>query len=238
MSGVSRTADKRGMFWIATMKQAGLLLFTKTLIDRTIAAGVLVATSPLLGAAALAVLVDMGRPVLFTQVRPGKHGKPFRLYKMRTMSNARTPDGELLPDAERLTNVGRFLRATSIDDLPNLINVIRGELSLVGPRPLLMSYLRLYTKEQARRHDVLPGITGWAQINGRNTDSHEEKFRLDVWYVDHWSPWLDIRILARTVLAVARREGVSADGQATMGVWRAEHASFDDHTKTLATDLP
>ena len=219
------------------MKQAGLLLLTKTLIDRGIALGALIATAPLVGAAALGVLVTMGRPVLFTQLRPGKDGKPFRLCKMRTMSNARTPEGELLPDAERLTKVGRFLRATSIDDLPNILNVLRGELSLVGPRPLLMSYLPLYTKDQARRHDVLPGITGWAQICGRNAVSHEEKFRLDLWYVDHWSPWLDIRILARTVFAVARREGISAEGHATMGVWRGEQPPLTNGARTTPADV-
>jgi lipopolysaccharide/colanic/teichoic acid biosynthesis glycosyltransferase len=220
------------------MKQAGLPLFAKTLFDRAVALGGLVATSPLVGAAAVAVLATMGRPVMFAQQRPGRGGVPFRLYKLRTMSNARTAGGELLPDAERLTKVGRFLRATSIDDLPNLLNVLRGELSLVGPRPLLMSYLPLYTKEQARRHDVLPGITGWAQVCGRNAVSHEDKFDLDVWYVDHWSPWLDIRILAKTVLAVARREGISAEGHATMGVWRGEQHHVNGGAKTAAVDVP
>lgn len=224
---------------LARMKQAGFPLLAKTLIDRGIALGVLAMTSPLVGAAALGVLVTMGRPVLFGQQRPGKHGKPFRLYKLRTMSDARGSDGQLLPDADRLTALGRFLRASSIDDLPNVLNVLRGELSLVGPRPLLMSYLPLYTKEQARRHDVLPGITGWAQICGRNAVSHEEKFRLDLWYVDHWTPWLDLRILAKTVLAVARREGISADGHATMEVWRGEQTPLNGATaRSSASDLP
>lgn len=202
------------------MTQQGLPLLAKTLLDRTVALVALATTSPILGAAALAVAASMGRPVLFTQTRPGKGGEPFKLFKLRTMSNDRGPNGKLLRDDERLTRVGRFLRATSIDDLPNLFNVLRGELSIVGPRPLLMRYLPLYTPEQRRRHEVLPGITGWAQTHGRNLVSHEEKFRLDVWYVDNWSLWLDLRILAKTLLTVLRREGISADGQATVEVWR------------------
>lgn len=213
------------------MKQAGLPLLAKIIFDRGIALAVLAATSPVLGMASLAVLWTMGRPVLFVQRRPGKHGRPIRLYKLRTMSNARGPDGELLPDEQRLTRLGRVLRATSIDDLPNLVNVVIGELSLVGPRPLLMSYMPLYTKEQARRHEVLPGITGWAQINGRNAVGHEQKFEFDVWYVDHWTPWLDLRILARTVLAVVRREGVSADGHVTKDVWRGTPSTMQERSE-------
>lgn len=168
---------------------------------------------------ALAVVVrrKLGRPVFFTQVRPGLHGKPFKMVKFRTMTDARGPDGELLPDAVRLTPFGRFLRATSLDELPELWNVLKGDMSLVGPRPLLMEYLPLYSPEQARRHEVRPGITGWAQVNGRNAIGWEDKFTLDVWYVDHRSLWLDIKILWMTVKKVLVREGISADGEATMG---------------------
>jgi len=162
------------------------------------------------------VRTRLGSPVLFRQVRPGLHGRPFMMIKFRTMTDARGPDGELLPDAQRLTAFGRFLRASSLDELPELWNVLRGEMSLVGPRPLLMEYLPLYSPEQARRHEVRPGITGWAQVNGRNAVSWEERFRLDVWYVDHRSLWLDLRILWLTVRKVLVREGISAQGEATM----------------------
>lgn len=158
----------------------------------------------------------LGSPVLFTQVRPGLHGKPFRMVKFRTMTDARDDSGALLPDAQRLTPFGRFLRASSLDELPELWNVLRGEMSLVGPRPLLMEYLPLYSSEQARRHEVRPGITGWAQVNGRNAISWADKFALDVWYVDHRSLWLDVRILWLTVRKVVVREGISAEGEATM----------------------
>jgi len=158
----------------------------------------------------------LGSPVLFFQNRPGLRGKPFRIVKFRTMTNCCDEDGCLLPDAHRLTRLGRFLRATSLDELPELINVITGEMSIVGPRPLLMQYLARYSPEQARRHEVKPGITGWAQVNGRNSISWEEKFRLDVWYVDNWSFVLDLRIIMMTVLNVIRRDGISAAGEATM----------------------
>lgn len=158
----------------------------------------------------------LGSPVLFTQVRPGLHGKPFRMVKFRTMTDARDASGALLPDAQRLTPFGRFLRASSLDELPELWNVLRGEMSLVGPRPLLMQYLPLYSPEQARRHEVRPGITGWAQVNGRNAISWADKFALDVWYVDHRSLWLDVRILWLTVRKVLVRDGISAAGEATM----------------------
>ena len=158
----------------------------------------------------------LGSPVLFTQVRPGMHGKPFRMVKFRTMTDARDASGALLPDAQRLTPFGRFLRASSLDELPELWNVLRGEMSLVGPRPLLMEYLPLYSPEQARRHEVRPGITGWAQVNGRNAISWADKFALDVWYVDHRSLWLDVRILWLTVRKVLVRDGISAAGEATM----------------------
>ena len=158
----------------------------------------------------------LGSPAFFRQVRPGMHGQPFEMVKFRTMTNARGPDGALLPDADRLTPFGRFLRASSLDELPELWNVLKGEMSLVGPCPLLMEYLPLYSPQQARRHEVRPGITGWAQVNGRNALGWDEKFKLDVWYVDHRSLWLDIKILWLTVKKVLVREGISAAGEATM----------------------
>ena len=166
----------------------------------------------------------LGSPVLFTQVRPGLNGKPFRMVKFRTMTDARDPSGALLPDAQRLTSFGRFLRASSLDELPELWNVLRGEMSLVGPRPLLMEYLPLYSPEQARRHEVRPGITGWAQVNGRNAISWADKFALDVWYVDHHSLWLDVRILWLTVRKVLVRDGISAAGEATMPRFEGDKA--------------
>jgi len=172
--------------------------------------------APLFALLALAVAVWHGRPVLFRQQRPGLHGRPFTLLKFRTMTEARDPEGRLLPDAERLTRLGRFLRATSLDELPELFNVLRGEMSLVGPRPLLMQYLDRYSPEQMRRHDVLPGITGWAQVNGRNAITWEQKFALDLWYVDNWSLWLDLKILALTIWKIVKREGISQPGHATM----------------------
>ncbi len=166
----------------------------------------------------------LGSPVLFTQVRPGLHGKPFRMVKFRTMTDARDSSGALLPDAKRLTPFGRFLRASSLDELPELWNVLRGEMSLVGPRPLLMEYLPLYSPDQARRHEVRPGITGWAQVNGRNAISWADKFALDVWYVDHRSLWLDVRILWLTVRKVLVRDGISAAGEATMPKFEGDKA--------------
>jgi lipopolysaccharide/colanic/teichoic acid biosynthesis glycosyltransferase len=188
----------------------------KAAIDRVAAASLLLAASPVLGLAALAVRVELGAPVLFRQDRPGRRGRPFRLVKFRTMTNATGPGGEPLPDAERLTRLGRFLRSTSIDELPQLWNVLSGDLSLVGPRPLLTRYLPRYSSEQARRHDVLPGITGWAQINGRNAISWDEKLALDVWYVDHWSLALDLKILFLTAARVLKRTGISSGDHATM----------------------
>jgi lipopolysaccharide/colanic/teichoic acid biosynthesis glycosyltransferase len=158
----------------------------------------------------------LGSPVLFKQFRPGLHGQPFEMVKFRTMTDERGPDDALLSDAQRLTSLGRFLRSSSLDELPELWNVLRGEMSLVGPRPLLMEYLPLYTPEQARRHEVRPGITGWAQVNGRNAISWADKFALDVWYVDHQSLWLDLRILWLTVRKVLVRDGISAAGEPTM----------------------
>jgi sugar transferase EpsL len=198
------------------MRQTGLPLLAKKVLDRVVALGTLVATAPIIGAASVAVRATLGSPVFFTQERPGLHGVPFRIVKMRTMSDARDRHGDLLPDDQRLTRLGKFLRASSIDELPQLWNVLRGEVSLVGPRPLLMQYLPLYDKEQARRHDVLPGITGWAQIHGRNALTWEEKFALDVWYVENWSLRLDLQILAGTVGSVLGRKGVSSRGHVTM----------------------
>lgn len=162
------------------------------------------------------VRIFLGRPIFFRQTRPGLHGKPFQMLKFRTMTNERDEHGNLLPDAQRLTRFGRFLRATSLDELPELWNVLKGDMSLVGPRPLLMEYLPLYSERQARRHEVRPGITGWAQVNGRNALSWEEKFELDVWYVENRSFWLDIRILVLTLWKVIRREGISHGDEATM----------------------
>jgi len=188
----------------------------KRVFDVVVSAIALVALAPVMGLIALAVWRMMGRPVLFRHVRPGLHGKPFVMYKFRTMRDLRDAAGELPPDETRLTPFGRWLRATSLDELPELLNVLRGEMSLVGPRPLLMEYLERYTPEQARRHEVKPGITGWAQIHGRNNLSWDERFKLDVWYVDNWSLWLDVKILWRTLWMVLRREGISAQGHATM----------------------
>lgn len=162
------------------------------------------------------VFMKLGNPVLFCQVRPGLRGKPFRMFKLRTMVDKCDDEGVLLPDMARLTSFGRFLRSTSLDELPSLWNVLKGDMSLVGPRPLLVEYLPLYSKEQARRHDVRPGITGWAQVNGRNAISWEDKFKLDVWYVNNQTLWLDIKILFLTIKKVFKREGVSAEGEATM----------------------
>ena len=169
------------------------------------------------------VRIRLGSPVFFTQVRPGRGGRLFRLIKFRTMTDARGPNGELLPDADRLTPFGRMLRSTSLDELPELWNVIKGEMSLVGPRPLLVEYLPRYSPVQARRHDVRPGITGWAQVNGRNAISWEEKFKLDTWYVDNQGFWLDLRILWLTLRKVVVREGISAPGDATMPPFTGTH---------------
>ncbi len=185
------------------MKQPG-----KRLLDLIVSCAALVLLAPAIAVAAVLVRICMGRPVLFRQLRPGLHGRAFTCLKFRTMTDARLPSGKLKPDAQRLTLAGRFLRKTSLDELPQLWNVVRGDMSLVGPRPLLMDYLPNYTAEQQRRHDVLPGITGWAQVNGRNAVTFGDRLRLDVWYVDNWSLWLDIKILAETLVAVVRSRGV------------------------------
>lgn len=187
----------------------------KRLFDTALAALALLLLAVPLCVLAMVVRHKLGAPVLFRQVRPGLHGRPFEMLKFRTMTDARDAQGVLLPDALRLTPLGRWLRATSLDELPELWNVLKGDMSLVGPRPLLMEYLPLYSAEQARRHEVRPGITGWAQVNGRNAVSWEDKFHMDVWYVDHRSIRLDIKILWLTVHKVLAREGISAANEAT-----------------------
>jgi len=182
-----------------------------------VAAGLAVIVfAPFIAMIALLVRWRLGSPVLFRQMRPGKDARPFEMLKFRSMTDTRDTEGRLLPDADRLTRFGRFLRSSSLDELPELWNVLKGDMSLVGPRPLLMEYLPLYSPHQARRHDVRPGLTGWAQINGRNALSWEQKFALDTWYVDNRSFWLDIKIIGRTIVGVLKRSGISAQGEATM----------------------
>ena len=201
----------------------------KRAFDITATLPTVVVLLPLLAFIALLILFLLGRPVLFRQQRPGLGGRPFWMLKFRTMTDARDARGDLLPDADRLTAFGRFLRATSLDELPELFNVLKGDMSLVGPRPLLMQYLDRYTPEQARRHEVRPGITGWAQVNGRNAITWEEKFRLDVWYVDNWSLWLDIKIIAMTIWKILKREGISQPGEATMEEFIGNLKDFDHY---------
>lgn len=188
----------------------------KRLFDLSAALIGLILLAPIILVLAILIRQKIGDPVFFTQERPGLHGKPFKMIKFRTMTDARDAYGKLLPDNIRLTPFGKFLRATSLDELPELWNVLKGEMSLVGPRPLLMEYLPLYTPEQARRHESRPGITGWAQANGRNAISWDEKFKLDVWYIDNQSFWLDIKILLITIKKVFIRDGINAQGEATM----------------------
>lgn len=176
----------------------------------------LLVLAPIIGLLSILVRSKVGSPVFFSQDRPGQNGRVFKLYKFRTMTDEKDAAGDLLPDAERLVPFGRFLRSTSLDELPELLNVLKGEMSLVGPRPLLIEYLDNYTPEQARRHEVKPGITGWAQINGRNSLSWEEKFKFDVWYVDNRTLWLDVKILFLTIIKTVRREDISQEGEATM----------------------
>jgi sugar transferase EpsL len=197
-------------------RQHGSPLKVKRAFDLLISFSILTIFSPVLFAIGILLFLTMGRPILFRQQRPGRYRRPFTLYKFRTMADKRDAQGQLLPDGERLTQLGRILRLFSVDELPQFWNVLRGDLSLVGPRPLLMQYLDRYSHEQARRHDVLPGITGWAQINGRNEITWNQKFELDVWYVDHWSIWLDLKILVLTINQVLRRQGISQDGHATV----------------------
>jgi len=202
------------IFMVAKLFPKGIPIL-KRIFDLFLTIPGIILISPFILVIAVILWAKQGTPLIFSQLRPGYRGEIFKIYKFRTMRNTRDKQGNLLPDRDRLTGVGTFLRSTSLDELPELINVLRGEMSLVGPRPLLIQYLPRYSKEQARRHDVLPGMAGWAQVNGRNAISWEEKFRLDVYYVDHWSLRLDIRILALTFGKVLRREGISAPGEAT-----------------------
>ncbi|MGP5315552.1 sugar transferase [Psychrobacter faecalis] len=202
----------------------------KRLIDVTASGAALAVLSPVLAVTAYKVKKNLGSPVLFKQTRPGLNGKPFEMIKFRTMKDATDKDGNLLPDSERLTPFGQKLRSTSIDELPELWNVLKGDMSLVGPRPLLMDYLPLYNSEQARRHNVRPGVTGYAQVNGRNAISWEQKFALDIWYVDNQSLWLDFKILAKTVKQVLIKDGISADGEATMSKFTGsqDHSALEN----------
>jgi sugar transferase EpsL len=200
------------------LKKRVIMVF-KRLFDFTAALLGLLALNLLLVILWIVVRIKHGSPVLFCQQRPGLHGKPFTIYKFRTMTDERDTEGNLLPDERRLTGFGKFMRSTSLDELPELINVLKGEMSLVGPRPLLMEYLDRYTPEQGRRHEVKPGITGWAQVNGRNAIVFAERFKLDVWYVDNQSFWLDIKILWMTVLKTLAREGINQKGQ-TMEIFK------------------
>ncbi len=200
-----------------------MYLFIKRCMDMVGSGLGLVIFSPILMVLAILIWIQMGRPIMFKQMRPGLHGRSFFMYKFRTMTDERNANGALLADEQRITGLGKFLRSSSMDELPELFNVLKGDMSLVGPRPLLVQYLDRYTPEQARRHEVKPGITGWAQVNGRNAITWEEKFTLDVWYVDNWSLWLDIKILAMTVVKVFRREGISAAGEATMTEFKGNY---------------
>lgn len=200
----------------------------KRALDLIVTISLLPLILPVAGIVALTTWVSHGRPVLFAQKRPGLHGQPFMLYKFRTMTNARGSDGQLLPDADRLTRFGKLMRSTSLDELPELLNVLKGEMSLVGPRPLLMEYLAHYSPEQHRRHLVPPGLTGWAQVNGRNFANFEHRFLLDIWYVDHRSLWLDCKILLMTPWKVLRREGIM----------HPDDPSWEGDFKGTSSDLP
>ena len=188
----------------------------KSILDKILAVFLIILFSPIYIIVSMLILWNMGRPILFRQKRPGKDEKIFGIYKFRTMTNEKDVDGNLLPDEQRLVGLGKFIRSTSLDELPQLFNVLKGEMSFVGPRPLLIEYLDLYKEEQKRRHDVKPGITGWAQVNGRNAISWEQKFEYDVWYVDHQSFWLDMKILWMTFLKVVKRSDISSNTSATM----------------------
>ena len=197
----------------------------KRALDIAVAGTTLVAAAPVLAGVALLVRKNLGSPVLFRQKRPGRHGQPFEMLKFRSMRDAVDAAGNVLPDHERLTAFGKWLRASSLDELPELWNVLRGDMSLVGPRPLLMQYLPLYSQRQAKRHNVQPGVTGWAQVNGRNSIDWDTKFELDVWYVENRSFLLDLQILLKTVAAVLHREGISAAGEATMRPFTGSRAA-------------
>ena len=199
--------------------------FVKRVFDLLVAVVGILATTPLMAAIAVSIRSQMGKPIFFKQVRPGHKTRPFVIYKFRTMIESKESGNFLKTDAKRLTDLGRFLRSTSLDELPELFNVLKGEMSLVGPRPLLMQYLKRYTAQQSRRHEVKPGVTGWAQVNGRNAISWEDKFRFDVWYVDHRSLWLDIKIMLKTLAKVLKREGISEKGQETMSEFMGSNAN-------------
>ncbi len=203
----------------------------KRVFDLLVSTFGLLILSPLLLIIALAIMLFNGLPILFRQLRPGYQGRPFIIYKFRTMTDEFDFQGRQLPDENRLKRFGKFLRATSLDELPELVNIFKGDMSLVGPRPLLMQYLTRYTPEQARRHDVLPGITGWAQINGRNAITWEDKFRHDVWYVDHWNFWLDMKIIAETIWKVLKREGVNEPGRISAGEFMGTEKSNGLHAQ-------
>lgn len=204
------------------MKNYNLACVLKKMLDFLFAATGILLISPLLTIIAFLVLFFHGRPILFRQIRPGLHQMPFEIYKFRTLIDKRGPNGDLLPDEQRLTRFGKFLRRTSLDELPELFNVLKGDMSLVGPRPLLMEYLELYSSEQARRHEMRPGITGWAQVNGRNAISWEEKFKHDLWYIDHWSLFLDLKIIFMTIVNILKMEGINQPGQATAEKFKGE----------------
>lgn len=203
----------------------------KRMFDIFFSSVLIVILSPVLAILYMLILAILGTPVLFRQERPGLRGKIFTMYKFRSMVDLKDVKGNQLHDSERLTGFGKMLRKTSLDELPELFNILKGDMSFVGPRPLLVRYLNRYTREQARRHEVRPGLTGWAQINGRNAISWEEKFRLDVWYVDHWTLWLDLKILCLTFVKVFKREGVSADGHVTMEEFWGSGGAFNNEQK-------
>lgn len=231
----TRKGESEGMRVVETMTDQKMMhppqifyaQYGKRLFDLSLTLPSFLAISPILIIIALLVKMRMGSPVLFCQQRPGRHGIPFQILKFRTMTNERNENGELLPDTHRLTRLGKFLRSTSIDELPSLFNVLKGDMSIVGPRPLLMRYLDRYSPEQARRHEMKPGITGWAQVNGRNAINWEEKFKLDVWYIDNWSLALDFKIIALTVKMVFKREGITAHGEATMPEFNPQITQID-----------
>lgn len=209
---------------------------SKRALDIVVTIVALIALSPFMVIIVLLVALFLGWPVLFIQERPGFRGCTFKLYKFRTMSKERDGNGKLLSDGDRLTHFGRFLRVTSLDELPELVNVLKGDMSLVGPRPLLVQYLERYTREQARRHEVKPGITGWAQVNGRNAITWKEKFKLDVWYVDNRSFWLDVKIIFMTVWKIFKREGINQQGQATMEEFRGSHQQSEAGNNVFHTN--
>lgn len=201
--------------------------FGKRLLDLMVVLPALIIISPVFLLIALLVRIRIGSPIFFRQQRPGLRGEPFTIYKFRTMADANNAQGELLPDSERLVSLGKFLRNTSLDELPELINVLKGEMSLVGPRPLLMQYLDRYTENQMRRHDVMPGITGWAQVNGRNAVSWEEKFEMDLWYLDNISLWLDMKIIIITIWKTLTCAGINQPGQATAREFKGTHRNYE-----------